>query len=394
MKTQVLLVDNEDKVIGYDSIEKSHAGGGKHHRAFVTLLFDDKNQVLLQKRKHRLFDGLWDLTAISHNLHFAGHDETYQEASDRAIKKEMGIFHVEVEKMGGFNYFAKDGVNCENEYCAVLKGKYTGQFKPNRNEVYEARWVKFREFQQDLSKNPKKYTVWTQKALKILAGKNQSGFKSELGEFTKGFAKFSKLYFAKQHKLIQKYPLLISRFYKELEDFGSGGKAIRPFLVYLGYQIGQLGRAETGSDPKKIMPVCLAIELTHNFLRIHDDIIDNSQIRRGKATVHKKLGQKDNHYGVSQAIVIGDIAAFEAIKLLNLAGFSAAVKKEALDLFTSVILETAYGEALDIEYANRRPKLDKVWLVTELKTSKYSFVGPLKLGALLSGASKSQLQAL
>ena len=136
------------------------------------------------------------------------------------------------------------------------------------------------------------------------------------------------------------------------------------------------------------------MELIHNFLLIHDDIIDKSDMRRGKPTVHKKLGRKDEHYGVSQAIVIGDISAFEAVKLLNESDFSDEVKIEVMDLFTGVILETAYGEILDVEYASKRPKLDKVWLVTELKTAKYSFVGPLKLGALLSGASKSQLQAL
>jgi len=398
MKSQVLLVNDKDEVIGYDSIENSHSGRGKHHRAFVTALFDAQNRVLLQKRKHRLFDGLWDLTAISHPLHVNGRDETYQQASDRALKKEVGIGHVEVAKVGAFNYFAKDGKNCENEYCAILTGVYTGKFKPNPKEVYEARWVKYDDFLQDASRSPSKYTPWAQETVKIFKKeKKPSKFLIELEMFSRHFGDYSKKYFARKKLLVKKYPDLIAKFYQVLEDFGSGGKAMRPFLVYLGYRVGGVRPRDSIvslQHDMKVLPICLAVELLHNFLLIHDDIIDNSDVRRAKPTIHKKLGKIDVHYGVSQAIVIADIAAFEAIQLINQSSLSLKSKAEVLELVTGVILETAYGEILDIEYAHKRPGISKVWLVTELKTAKYSFVGPLKLGALLAGAKKSQLVAL
>ena len=109
MRSKVVLVDRQDREIGYSDLESSHQGKGKRHRAFVTLLFDSKNRVLLQRRKHKLFDGLWDFTAISHPIRINGRTESYQQASDRALKKEMGIGHVSIKKNGGFNYFAKDG---------------------------------------------------------------------------------------------------------------------------------------------------------------------------------------------------------------------------------------------------------------------------------------------
>lgn len=165
----LLLVDEKDNFLGYASRSQCHAGRGRRHRAFVTLLFDSQNQVTLQKRKHRLFDNLWDLTAISHPLHLDdGHDETYQEASDRALKKEMGIESVSVKKVGAFNYFAQDGQNCENEYCAILTGKYDGQYQPNQDAVYEVKKMAFEEFLTDVKTNPQKYAPWAVLAVKEL----------------------------------------------------------------------------------------------------------------------------------------------------------------------------------------------------------------------------------
>lgn len=163
----VLLVDEKDNLLGYAPREEAHSGRGKHHRAFVTLIFDKDNNVIIHRRKHKLFDGLWDLTAISHPLHINGKDESYQEASDRALLKEMGIRHVSVTKKGFFNYIAFDGKNCENEYCAILVGKYDGLYKPNNLEVYVAKKVKLEEFMKDISENPKKYTPWAVLAAKV-----------------------------------------------------------------------------------------------------------------------------------------------------------------------------------------------------------------------------------
>lgn len=168
MDAKVILVDDEDKLVGYSSLQEAHTGRGKHHRAFVTLLFDSQNKILLQKRKHKLFDGLWDLTAVSHPLRLNGKDESYLEASDRALRKEMGIDSVSVVKIGGFNYLARDGKNCENEYCAILVGGYDGTYKPNPKEVYEVKKVDFRKVVSDVLKNPQKYTPWARKAVEEL----------------------------------------------------------------------------------------------------------------------------------------------------------------------------------------------------------------------------------
>lgn len=394
----VILVDNNDKHLGYALKQICHKGQGKRHRAFVTLLFNSKNQVLLQKRKHRLFGGFWDFTAISHPLYVNGRDETYQQASDRALNKEMGINSVPIKNIGAFNYFARDGENCEKEYCAVLTGDWDGQYKQNKKKVYDAKWMDYGKFLKDINKNPDKYTPWAGEVAKLIVNRKSSivnnnfpsDFKAELERFVREFSKYSKSFFSKKRALVQKYPKLIKKFYEELEDFGSGGKAIRPFLVYLGYKLG------TRKDsPLQIMPVCMAIELIHSFLLIHDDIIDKSDTRRNKPTIHKRFELRaDKHYGLSQGLVLGDTACLEAFGLITSADFDESIKNILQKKIVDVILETVYGEILDVEYSYKKPNVKDIWLMTELKTARYTFVGPLTIGAFLGGASKLKLSLI
>lgn len=387
--TQTLVkVDVADKKIGYVSRDKGHIGRGVRHRAFVTLLFNSKNQVLLQRRKHRLFDGVWDLTAISHPLVIGQKVESYQEASDRALAKEMGIGHVEIRKVGAFNYFAKDGENCENEYCAVLVGEWNLAYKANPDEVYESKWMDFDEFTADVARKSKKYAPWAVLAVPFIK-KNDDEFKKLLSEFLGQFEPYLESYFKKKKTVVKKYPRLIGDFYADLADISAGGKRMRGFLVYLGYLVGG------GKDLKRILPLALAVELIHTFLLIHDDIIDKSDTRRGKVAIHKRYGKRfGDHYGTSQAIVIGDIASFEAIDLINSSSLGASEKVLCLELLNKVILETAYGEALDVENSYKEVSVDDIRQVTDLKTARYSFVGPLKIGATLAGAGKKQIAGL
>ena len=389
MSQKLLLVDKNNNLVGYSDIKKAHTGRGKRHRAFVTALFDSKGRVLLQKRKHKLFDGFWDLTAISHNLQISGRNESYQEASNRALKKEMGILQVPVKKIGGFNYTARDGKNCENEYCAVLVGRYDGKIKPNKREVYSAKSVLFDDFIKDITQNPKNYTPWARLAVKKFKNAEVGIFKKELSDFLAVFEPYASNFFSSKIKTSAKYSPLIARFYKDLGDYSHGGKRLRGFLAWLGYRLGG------GRDTKRIMEISLALEIVHSFLLIHDDIIDDSDIRRGKATIHKRFEKiYGSRYGVNQAIVLGDIACFDAFNLVNSSVFEDRLKIIAQKKLIKTILDTAYGEALDVEYSFEKPSFAKIKAVADLKTARYSFVGPLTIGAVFSEAQESRINAL
>lgn len=164
----LILVDENDNPIGHARRDECHLGEGKRHRAFETLLIDDNNNVILQRRKHKLFDALWDFTAISHPIKTTTGEQTYQEASDKTLMREMNIPPVLIKNIGGFTYFTKHGENCENEYCAVLVGKYHGVFKHNEDEVHESKKISLNSFLEDIKNNPTNYTIWAQLGASIV----------------------------------------------------------------------------------------------------------------------------------------------------------------------------------------------------------------------------------
>ena len=164
---------------------------------------------------------------------------------------------------------------------------------------------------------------------------------------------------------------------------------MRAFLVYLGYRTG------SGKDLKKILPISLAFEITQSFFLIHDDIIDNSDLRRGKPTIHKIYAEKfGEEYGRSMAIVMGDVACIELFELVNKSDFPQEVRSRCLEKLSEILLETAYGQLLDIENSHTKPALAQIYQVADLKTARYSFVAPMTIGAILAGATRYQIKAI
>lgn len=168
---QLLVVDEYDNFSGeYVARGIAHAGQGRPHRAFVCLIVNGAGQTLLQRRKHWLWDDLWDYAAVSHVLHLASRDESYSEAAVRALEREVGIRGVEVRKLSGFSYFAEHpvGGECENEYCAILLGRCDDPVEANPECVYELRWASFEELEHELDVSPGSYTPWARLAVATL----------------------------------------------------------------------------------------------------------------------------------------------------------------------------------------------------------------------------------
>ncbi len=175
MEQTILAVDDNGKFSGeYIPKKVGHSGEGKRHLAITVLVYNSKNQVLLQKRKHKVFDNIWDFTASTHPLHKEdGTDETLEEATLRALKEEYGISPTSprlrgVKDVGEVNYYAKAGDLCENEHDHILVGEYNGKFHINPETAYEVKWVDKKELLKDIEQNPKKYSPWANEALKVL----------------------------------------------------------------------------------------------------------------------------------------------------------------------------------------------------------------------------------
>ncbi|MBI2334687.1 NUDIX domain-containing protein [Candidatus Daviesbacteria bacterium] len=177
----ILAVDDQGNFLEYIPKDEGHTGNGKRHLAITVLIYNNKGEVLLQRRKHKVFDNIWDFTASTHPLHLEdGTDESLEQATLRALKYEYDIDvdyfltkrdNISLKNLGSFNYFAQIGNLCENEHDHLLIGEYNGEIKLNPAVGYEYKWVKKEDFFEDINKSPQKYTPWAIEAAKPLKGK-------------------------------------------------------------------------------------------------------------------------------------------------------------------------------------------------------------------------------
>ena len=204
-------------------------------------------------------------------------------------------------------------------------------------------------------------------------------------------------YFNRKFEEVQKTDSLAGQAVNMIASFTlSGGKRIRPALVYYSYL------ASGGEDCDEIVEASMGIELIHTFLLIHDDIIDRDKKRHGIATVHeeyKRIGEqisssKDSeHFGNSMAIITGDLAYSMANEIVFNIKFPPEVIIKALDKLQNIVYTTIPGEMLDVVMENRRQATEEEILkMFEGKTSRYTFEGPLHFGSILANSNPKTLE--
>ena len=147
-----------------------------------------------------------------------------------------------------------------------------------------------------------------------------------------------------------------------------GGKRIRGVLLKLGYELAQ------GKNTNEIYKVAAALEILHTAILAHDDIVDKSPTRRGQPSLYKRVG-------IDQAINLGDLGFFLAIKLISETNFPSVEKNKTLKLLSKIMVDTAVGQILDIQKADPM-------IVAKFKTAQYTIFGPLCLGILLGGGDE------
>ena len=151
-----------------------------------------------------------------------------------------------------------------------------------------------------------------------------------------------------------------------------GGKRIRPVLMLLAYNMFK-------DDPESIlMPAC-ALETYHNYTLLHDDLMDNADLRRGHQTVHRK-------WDANTAILSGDSMLVLAYQ--RMAQCDTEKMPEVLSLFTETALEIGEGQQYDMDFEQRNDVTEEEYIeMIRLKTSVL-LACAMKIGAILAGASK------
>lgn len=162
MNDQVILVDEKDQPIGDMGKLEVHQKG-LLHRAFSTFIFNDNEQLLLQRRaKEKYHSGnLWTNTCCSHPRP----GDCTLEAAKRRLKEEMGI-ETDLEKKFDFIYQAQlDNNLIEYEWDHVYVGHYNQQPFLNTEEASDYRWVSIHELKDEIKLFPGKFTEWLKIAI-------------------------------------------------------------------------------------------------------------------------------------------------------------------------------------------------------------------------------------
>lgn len=158
------------------------------------------------------------------------------------------------------------------------------------------------------------------------------------------------------------------------------GKRLRPQLVHMA-------AALFDGDPKQAQYVAMAFEMLHNFTLIHDDIMDEAPIRRGKETVYKK-------WNSNIAILSGDALAIMAFQQLLKLNCDNQIIINIAKVFSDTSLEICEGQQFDLDFETQEHvTIDEYVNMIRLKTA-VMFAGCLKSGAILVGADAQSCQAL
>ena len=162
-----------------------------------------------------------------------------------------------------------------------------------------------------------------------------------------------------------------------------GGKRVRAGLAYF---------AALSVDSEEALPglvaACASLELLQSYLLIHDDIMDQDDLRRGGPTVHRMLGDGDAQQGQVQGILAGDLAAAMTRWMLDQSVADPVRRSRAARELNRMEWDVIHGQFLDVTGS---PDVDTMH---DLKTSSYSTRGPVRLGGVLGGADDEQLAAL
>lgn len=150
-----------------------------------------------------------------------------------------------------------------------------------------------------------------------------------------------------------------------------GGKRMRPILTLMGAEV-------FGSTSSEALPAAISVELFHNFSLIHDDIMDEAPIRRGRETVHTKWNQ-------NIAILSGDVLLVKAYQLLTKQ--KAEILPALLNLFNSTAVEVCEGQQMDMDFESRSDvSISEYIEMIRLKTSVLLGCA-LEMGAIVAGTS-------
>ena len=421
MAEAVLQVDENDVVVGPISKADSHYQSGSLHRAFSVLLFNSDGKLLLQQRAHDkiTFPSVWANSCCSHPLASAEEMEEdnalgVKVAAIRKLDQELGISPDSID-INDFHFITKMRYSArmnadwiEREIDHILMIQADVELDPNPNEVSAVKWVSADELDAMLVDEDSDDVIapwfrciaarlmnedwWSAIGDKAACEALQDGLIHDMGDVThmlpnaEGANLLTSINEVKpfiEQRIVES--LTASRHERlaaaMMHLILGGGKRMRATLPWL------VGRA-VGDTHSGLLDIGAAIETIHNFTLVHDDIMDDDEIRRGRNAVHIE-------YDMPTAINAGDAMlaiAFE--RLVMSANIELHDIPSLVNRIAWMVRRVSEGQQLDIEFETReRVTEDEYIEMIEGKTA-VMFQICAELGARVAGADDEVIECL
>ena len=178
-KDLLILVDESDEELGFQSKSECHQGNGKLHRAFSVFIFNPSGQLLIQKRSSNkeLWDLYWSNSCCSHPQK----NEQMELAIKRRLKEELGI-ECPVHYLYKFTYHAKyKDLGSEHELCHVYVGLFDGEIKANPEEIDDWKFIKPDDLEERIRNSKKDYTPWMKIEWEMLTASYKREIENKIG---------------------------------------------------------------------------------------------------------------------------------------------------------------------------------------------------------------------
>ena len=421
MAEAVLQVDENDVVVGPISKADSHYQSGALHRAFSVLLFNSDGKLLLQQRAHDkiTFPSVWANSCCSHPLASAEEMEEnnalgVKVAAIRKLDQELDISPDSID-INDFHFITKMRYSArmnadwiEREIDHILMIQADVELDPNPNEVSAVKWVTANELEAMLVGEEGDEVIapwfrciaarlmsedwWNAIGDKAACEALQDGLIHDMGDVThmlpnaEGANLLTSINEVKpfiEQRIVES--LTASRHERlaaaMMHLILGGGKRMRATLPWL------VGRA-VGDTHSGLLDIGAAIETIHNFTLVHDDIMDDDEIRRGRNAVHIE-------YDMPTAINAGDAMlaiAFE--RLVMSANIELHDIPSLVNRIAWMVRRVSEGQQLDIEFETRERVAEEEYIdMIEGKTA-VMFQICAELGARVAGADDEVIECL
>ncbi|MBT4059430.1 MAG: isopentenyl-diphosphate delta-isomerase [Euryarchaeota archaeon] len=412
MDEMVILVDENDNQIGSMSKVESHLGNGSLHRAFSIHIFNSEGKLLIQKRAASkiTFPSVWANSCCSHPLDVDDENEMADDigvkrAAVRKIEQELGIppsqlplsdFHL-ITRM---HYLAKaDEKWIEHELDHILFIKADVTLDINPNEIDEVRWVNQQELAELVNGSPtngQHIAPWFREINDRFVS-NWWGHLDEMASLQEDVVhhigdvsatnEASLLDALKCHsnavetRIITalektKHAKLKNAMLHLIEGGGKRLRAIMPWLV----------ADACGGASDSLYDLGAAIEIIHNFTLVHDDIMDNDELRRGREAVHIA-------FDMPTAINAGDAMLAVSFELLSEAEeISYENFRSLISIIGKMVRKVSEGQQLDMDFENRDFVSEEEYLTMISGKTAAMFTTCARTGAILSGTSNDVIE--